>query len=57
MARFWPTAARILKPGGTVALWCSKFSKAHRKYLLFILNKNFSHFTHSHLFCSKRCSL
>ncbi|PSR75850.1 S-adenosyl-L-methionine-dependent methyltransferase [Coniella lustricola] len=29
MTRFWPTAARILKPGGTVALWCSKSSKAH----------------------------
>lgn len=24
MSRFWPTAARILKPGGSVALWTSK---------------------------------
>jgi SAM-dependent methyltransferase len=23
MARFWPRAAEILKPGGTVALWCA----------------------------------
>jgi trans-aconitate 3-methyltransferase len=23
MSRFWPSAARVLKPGGTVALWCS----------------------------------
>jgi SAM-dependent methyltransferase len=23
MARFWPRAARLLRPGGTVALWCS----------------------------------
>lgn len=29
MSRFWPTAARILKPGGTVAIWCSRASKAH----------------------------
>lgn len=29
MPRFWPSAARILKPGGTVALWCSCASKTH----------------------------
>ncbi|KAF3761619.1 S-adenosyl-L-methionine-dependent methyltransferase [Cryphonectria parasitica EP155] len=29
MPRFWPTAARILKPGGTVAIWCSQAANAH----------------------------
>lgn len=23
MPRFWPSAARVLRPGGTVAMWCS----------------------------------
>lgn len=30
MARFWPTAARILRPGGTVAIWGSKAATAHK---------------------------
>lgn len=29
MPRFWPTAARILKPGGTVAMWCARAASAH----------------------------
>lgn len=29
MTRFWPSAARILKPGGTVALWCARKASAH----------------------------
>lgn len=29
MPRFWPTAARILKPGGTVALWTSRAATVH----------------------------
>ncbi|KAJ9608738.1 hypothetical protein H2200_006509 [Cladophialophora chaetospira] len=29
MAGFWPTAARVLKPGGTVALWTSGPVQAH----------------------------
>lgn len=29
MARFWPAAARALRPGGTVALWCSRGATAH----------------------------
>lgn len=29
MARFWSCAARILKPGGTVALWSSRTAGAH----------------------------
>lgn len=29
MPRFWPSAARILRPGGTVAMWCSKANTIH----------------------------
>ncbi|KUI52970.1 hypothetical protein VP1G_00427 [Cytospora mali] len=29
MPRFWPTAARVLRPGGTVAMWCSNASYIH----------------------------
>lgn len=29
MPRFWPTAARILRPGGSVALWCPNASNIH----------------------------
>lgn len=29
MSRFWPTAARILKPGGSVAIWSSKAANIH----------------------------
>jgi SAM-dependent methyltransferase len=29
MTRFWPSAARVLKPGGTVALWTSGDIRAH----------------------------
>jgi SAM-dependent methyltransferase len=29
MSRFWPQAARVLKPGGTVALWTTGKSKLH----------------------------
>ncbi|KUI69713.1 hypothetical protein VM1G_05033 [Cytospora mali] len=29
MPRFWPTAARVLRPGGTVAMWCSNASTVH----------------------------
>lgn len=29
MSRFWPSAARVLKPGGTVALWTSGDIRAH----------------------------
>lgn len=30
MARFWPTAARLLRPGGTVALWGSDAASVHK---------------------------
>lgn len=30
MARFWPSAARILRPGGTVAIWGSKVAAVHK---------------------------
>lgn len=30
MARFWPSAARILRPGGTVAIWGTKSQSAHK---------------------------
>lgn len=30
MDRFWPAAARILRPGGTVAIWGSRSGTAHR---------------------------
>ncbi|ROW08522.1 hypothetical protein VMCG_03279 [Cytospora schulzeri] len=29
MPRFWPTAARVLRPGGSVAMWCSNASNIH----------------------------
>ncbi|KAJ0110228.1 hypothetical protein J7T55_000661 [Diaporthe amygdali] len=29
MPRFWTTAARVLRPGGSVAMWCSNASKTH----------------------------
>ncbi|KXL41508.1 hypothetical protein M433DRAFT_157361 [Acidomyces richmondensis BFW] len=29
MAGFWPSAARVLKPGGSVALWCSGELRVH----------------------------
>lgn len=29
MPRFWPSAARVLRPGGTVAMWCSKANTIH----------------------------
>jgi len=29
MARFWPRAARVLKPGGTVALWTTGSAHMH----------------------------
>lgn len=29
MTRFWPSAARILRPGGTVAIWCGRPLTAH----------------------------
>jgi len=29
MAGFWPSAARVLKPGGSVALWCSGEMRVH----------------------------
>lgn len=30
MERFWSSVARILRPGGTVALWCSNSGSAHK---------------------------
>lgn len=30
MTRFWPRAARILRPGGTVAIWGGRPATAHR---------------------------
>ncbi|KAG6363861.1 hypothetical protein INS49_008964 [Diaporthe citri] len=29
MPRFWVSAARVLRPGGTVAMWCSKANTIH----------------------------
>lgn len=29
MSRFWASAARVLRPGGTVAMWCSKATTIH----------------------------
>lgn len=29
MPRFWASAARVLRPGGTVAMWCSKANTVH----------------------------
>ncbi|KAI3401502.1 hypothetical protein diail_10936 [Diaporthe ilicicola] len=29
MPRFWTSAARVLRPGGTVAMWCSNASNVH----------------------------
>ena len=29
MPRFWASAARVLRPGGTVAMWCSKANTIH----------------------------